>query len=171
MGTLNYDTFPRSGTHTLGLMLDLAFPNYKKFWGQHNPKTLNSPNAITVIRHYKDAISSLCSLDTKLNVEKTIDVYCYFYETINQFDIYYCSLTALTQKPNEIMFDYAQKYNLDKPCFVDIHEYQKQMLNKYPDCYPRQTLDTKTAVLNRIENTDLSKIELLWQELSDKCVI
>ncbi len=171
MGTLNYDTFPRSGTHTLGLILDLAFPNYKKFWGQHNPKTLNNDNAITVVRHYKDAISSLCCLDTKLNIQKTIDTYCYFYETISQFNVYYCSLVDLSAEPNKVMFNYAQKYNLDKPSFVNVQEYQDQMLHKFPDCYPRQISNTKATILGCIENADLSKIELLWQGLNKKCAI
>ena len=148
----------------------MAFPDYEKFWGQHNPKTLSKPNAITVIRPLKDTIVSVCSSKKIPNLQSILESYCYFYETIEQYDVYFCLLSSLVLNPNQIMFDYAKKYNLDGLKPVDIEEYKTNMLKRFPDNYPKANYE-RQEIIELYEKCDLSKADTIWQKISNKCAI
>jgi hypothetical protein len=171
LGTLNYDTFPRNGTRTLGAMLGLAFPNHNIFWGEHNPKTLSKSNAITVIRPFKEVIASWFSFFPNNNFQQGIDTYVHFYEYIKEFDVFYCSLTDLTTEPNKVLSRYSKKYNLGDAQPVDMKEYKIIMTEQFPINYPRAAVNDRQTIFQAIEACDLSKIEPLWHNLNEKCAI
>lgn len=177
MDTLNYDAFPRSGSRSLSTILGLAFPDYQIFGGSHNPTTLNKQNAITVVRPYKEVIASwfdvypeMRLLKKSLDLQQGINAYVYFYKYIQEFDIFYCSLESLTQKPNEVMSLYAQKYNLQNVKLVDVQEYNSIMTKDLPRHYPKTQPTDRQTIFEMIETCDLSEVALSWEAINKRCV-
>jgi len=176
MDTLNFDAFPRSGSRSLSTILGLAFPDYKIFGGSHNPITLNKQNAITVVRPYKEVIASwfdvypeMRGLKKPLDLQQGINAYVYFYEYIKSFDIFYCSLQSLTQKPNEVMSFYAQKYNLKNVKKVDMQEYDSIMTKDLPRHYPKIQPTDRQTIFEMIETLNLSEAAVSWETINQKC--
>jgi len=126
VGRLVFDGFPRTGNAFLANSLRIAYPQYEIDWGHHRIATFKKENLITSVRNPVDSIASwivFCGLPLD-KIDGLIDWYNRFMiGTLKYFDsIHTVKFEELINNPLQVLEEYSNKFNLDKPKEITVEE-------------------------------------------------
>lgn len=151
LGLINFGAFPRSGNHTLGKTLNLAFPDHPYFWLQHRITDLRTAsNCAVVVRNPLESIASWmeCSFDERPNgAERLVDWYIrYMNGIINAKDnVIIFTLEDLSANPRACAVAYGKRFGFGKPKKFKKEDVGNWLQQYMPDHFPRSTSNNKSA--------------------------
>jgi hypothetical protein len=145
LGPINFGAFPRSGNHTLGKTLSLAFPDVQPYWLRHRiTDLLTAPNCAVVIRNPIESIASWmegCDDNRPDGVSKNIDWYVRYMNGILKAkdNITVFRLEDLSAQPYECMVEFSNRFDFEKPNFFKIKDVESWLSENMPNHFPRKT--------------------------------
>jgi hypothetical protein len=159
-GRINFGAFPRSGNHTLGKTLSLAFPDVGYFWLQHRITDLKTaPNCAVVVRNPLESIASWmeCSFDNRPDgAERLLDWYIRYMNGIlvAKDNVIVFTLEDLSTDPHACAVAYGERFGFGQPAEFTKDDVGDWLSQNMPDHFPRDTSNNKTARYDSILSSE-----------------
>jgi hypothetical protein len=117
MGPIKYGSFPRSGNHFLGHLIEKTIKNANAYYIEHYIFLLEKENTVTTIRTPLECVPSWITLmkDTRPDrAEKVLEWYIAYYEKVKELGIVVLPFEQLISDPLFCINHIYKKYGLEQ---------------------------------------------------------
>jgi hypothetical protein len=122
MDSVKYGSFPRSGNHFLGYLLEKTIKNSNAYYIEHYIFLLEKGNTVTTIRTPLECVPSWITLikDTRPDrAEKVLEWYCCYYEKVKELGIVVLPFEQLVSDALLCINYVYQKHGIEQLEFLD----------------------------------------------------